>query len=158
MNNVLTTPRELKEVANIYHKCINLDGLKFLKSPSLKYALYNLNLFEAFNKRNESLKTEVQKLREKLKNYQGDKINTNKEIIMLNDIYDKLITFERQAKDVFNFYSAYLGKIAKKYDTIKDDTVKNIYYSTINKFIIILNNINHNFYLIVYNFLRNFPN
>ena len=143
MNNVLTTPRELEEVANIYHKCINLDGLKFLKSPSLKYALYNLNLFEAFNKRNESLKTEVQKLREKLKNYQGDKIDTNKEIIMLNDI---------------NFYSAYLGKIAKKYDTIKDDTVKNIYYSTINKFIIILNNINHNLYLIVYNFLRNFRN
>ena len=77
---------------------------------------------------------------------------------MLNDIYDKLITFERQAKDVFNFYSAYLGKIAKKYDTIKDDTVKNIYYSTINKFIIILNNINHNFYLIVYNFRRDFRN
>ena len=36
LNNVLNTPKELKEVANIYHKCINLDGLKFLKSPSLK--------------------------------------------------------------------------------------------------------------------------
>ena len=128
LNNVLTTPRELKEVANIYHKCINLDGLKFLKSPSLKYSLYNLNLFEAFNKRNENLKTDVQKLKEKFKNYKGDKINTNKEIIMLNDIYDKLITFERQAKDVYNFYLTYLGKIAKKYDTIKEDTVKNIYY------------------------------
>ena len=39
LNKVLDTPDELKDVANIYYKCINLNGIESLKSPSLKYGL-----------------------------------------------------------------------------------------------------------------------
>ena len=78
LRKVLDTPDELKDVANIYYKCINLNGIKTLKSPSLKYGLYHIHLFETFTKRRERLKAEIEKLKEKLKNYKGDKIDINK--------------------------------------------------------------------------------
>ena len=127
---VLDIPDELKDVANIYKNCINLNGIKLLKSPSLKYGLYYLHLFEAFTKRRERLKTEIEKLKEKLKNYKGDKIDINKEMIRLNDISSKLETFGKEAKELFDIDLTYLGKVAKKYDTIKDDTVKSIYVNS----------------------------
>ena len=127
---VLDIPDELKDVANIYYKCINLNGIESLKSPSLKYGLYNLHLFEAFNIRRERLKTEIEKLKEKLKNYKGDKIDINKEMIRLDDISSKLETFGKEAKESFDFYCKYLGKTAKKYDTIIDEKVKNIYINS----------------------------
>ena len=37
LRKVLDTPDELKDAANIYYKCINLHGIKLLKSPSLKF-------------------------------------------------------------------------------------------------------------------------
>ena len=43
LRKVLDTHDELKDVANIYYKCINLNGIESLKSPSLKYSLYNLH-------------------------------------------------------------------------------------------------------------------
>ena len=127
---VLDIPDELKDAANIYKNCINLNGIKLLKSPSLKYGLYYLHLFEAFTKRRERLKTEIEKLKEKLKNYKGDKIDINKEMIRLNDISSKLEVFGKEAKELFDFELTYLGKVAKKYDTIKDDTVKSIYVNS----------------------------
>jgi len=127
---VLDIPDELKDAANIYKNCINLNGIKLLKSPSLKYGLYYLHLFEAFTKRRERLKTEIEKLKEKLKNYKGDKIDINKEMIRLNDISSKLETFGKEAKELFDIDLTYLGKVAKKYDTIKDDTVKSIYVNS----------------------------
>ena len=77
LRKVLDTHDELKDVANIYYKCINLMASN-LKSPSLKYGLYNLHLFEAFNIRRERLKTEIDKLKERLKNYKGNKLDINK--------------------------------------------------------------------------------
>ena len=133
---VLDIPDELKDVANIYKNCINLNGIKLLKSPSLKYGLYYLHLFEAFTKRRERLKTEIEKLKEKLKNYKGDKIDINKEMIRLDDISSKLETFGKEAKELFDFDLTYLGKVAKKYDTIKDDTVKSIYVNSSEEVII----------------------
>ena len=127
---VLDIPDELKDAANIYKNCINLNGIKLLKSPSLKYGLYYLHLFEAFTKRRERLKTEIEKLKEKLKNYKGDKIDINKEMIRLDDISSKLETLGKEAKELFDFDLTYLGKVAKKYDTIKDDTVKSIYVNS----------------------------
>ena len=127
---VLDIPDELKDAANIYKNCINLNGIKLLKSPSLKYGLYYLHLFEVFTKRRERLKTEIEKLKEKLKNYKGDKIDINKEMIRLNDISSKLETFGKEAKELFDFELTYLGKVAKKYDTIKDDTIKSIYINS----------------------------
>ena len=127
---VLDIPDELKDAANIYKNCINLNGIKLLKSPSLKYGLYYLHLFEAFTERRKRLKTEIEKLKEKLKNYKGDKIDINKEMIRLDDISSKLETFGKEAKELFDFDLTYLGKVAKKYDTIKDDTVKSIYVNS----------------------------
>ena len=127
---VLDIPDELKDAANIYKNCINLNGIKLLKSPSLKYGLYYLHLFEAFTKRRKRLKTEIEKLKEKLKNYKGDKIDINKEMIRLDDISSKLEAFGKEAKEFFDFDLTYLGKVAKKYDTIKDDTVKSIYVNS----------------------------
>ena len=127
---VLDIPDELKDAANIYKNCINLNGIKLLKSPSLKYGLYYLHLFEAFTKRRERLKTEIEKLKEKLKNYKGDKIDINKEMIRLDDISSKLEILGKEAKEFFDFELTYLGKVAKKYDTIKDDTVKSIYVNS----------------------------
>ena len=130
LRKVLDTPDELKDVANIYYKCINLNGIKTLKSPSLKYGLYHMHLFETFTKRRERLKAEIEKLKEKLKNYKGDKIDINKEMIRLDDISSKLETLGKEAKELFDFDLTYLGKVAKKYDTIKDDTVKSIYVNS----------------------------
>ena len=126
LSKVLDTPDELKDVANIYYKCINLNGIKTLKSPSLKYGLYHMHLFETFTKRRERLKAEI----EKLKNYKGDKIDINKEMIRLDDISSKLETFGKESNETFDFDCKYLGKLAKKYDTIIDDTVKSIYVNS----------------------------
>ena len=130
LRKVLDTPDELKDAANIYYKCINLNGIKSLKSPSLKYGLYHMHLFETFTKRREHLKNDIEKLKEKLKNYKDDKIDINKEMIRLDDISSKLETFGKEAKEFYDFELTYLGKVAKKYDTIKDDTVKSIYVNS----------------------------
>ena len=130
LRKVLDTHDELKDVANIYYKCINLNGIKTLKSPSLKYGLYHMHLFETFTKRRERLKAEIEKLKEKLKNYKGDKIDINKEMIRLDDISSKLEILGKEAKEFYDFDLTYLGKVAKKYDTIKDDTVKSIYVNS----------------------------
>ena len=130
LRKVLDTPDELKDAANIYYKCINLNGIKSLKSPSLKYGLYHMHLFGAFTKRRERLKAEIEKLKEKLKNYKGDKIDINKEMIRLDDISSKLEILGKEAKEFYDFELTYLGKVAKKYDTIKDDTVKSIYVNS----------------------------
>ena len=127
LSKVLETPDELKDAANIYYNCINLNGIETLKSPSLKYSLYSLHLFEAFKIRNERLKTEIEKLKERLKNYKGNKLDINKEMIRLDEISSKLETFGKEAKESFDFYCKYLGKTAKKYDTIIDEKAKNIY-------------------------------
>ena len=130
LSKVLDTPDELKDAANIYYKCINLNGIEELKSPSLKYSLYNWNLFEAFNFRRERLKTEIEKLKERLKNYKGDKLDINKEMIRLDDISSKLETFGKESNETFDFYCKYSGKLAKKYDTKIDDTVKSVYVNS----------------------------
>ena len=130
LSKVLDIPDELKDAANIYYKCINLNGIESLKSPSLKYSLYSLHLFKTFNIRRERLKTEIEKLKERLKNYKGNKLDINKEMIRLDEISSKLETFGKEAKESFDFYCKYLGKTAKKYDTIIDDTIKSIYINS----------------------------
>ena len=152
LRKVLDTPDELKDVANIYYKCINLNGIKTLKSPSLKYGLYHMHLFETFTKRRERLKAEIEKLKEKLKNYKGDKIDINKEMIRLDDISSKLEILGKEAKEFYDFELTYLGKVAKKYDTIKDDTVKSIYVNSSEEVVIsrIKYYINYEKYFLIY--------
>ena len=149
LRKVLDTPDELKDVANIYYKCINLNGIKTLKSPSLKYGLYHMHLFETFTKRRERLKAEI----EKLKNYKGDKIDINKEMIRLDDISSKLEILGKEAKEFYDFELTYLGKVAKKYDTIKDDTIKSIYVNSSEEVVIsrIKYYISYEKYFLIYN-------
>ena len=153
LRKVLDTPDELKDVANIYYKCINLNGIKTLKSPSLKYGLYHMHLFETFTKRRERLKAEIEKLKEKLKNYKGDKIDINKEMIRLDDISSKLEILGKEAKEAYDFDLTYLGKVAKKYDTIKDDTVKSIYVNSSEEVVIsrIKYYLSYEKYFLIYN-------
>ena len=148
LRKVLDTPDELKDAANIYYKCINLNGIKSLKSPSLKYGLYHMHLFETFTKRRERLKAEI----EKLKNYKGDKIDINKEMIRLDDISSKLEILGKEAKEFYDFELTYLGKVAKKYDTIKDDTIKSIYVNSSEEVVIsrIKYYINYEKYFLIY--------
>ena len=152
LRKVLDTPDELKDAANIYYKCINLNGIKSLKSPSLKYGLYHMHLFETFTKRRERLKAEIEKLKEKLKNYKGDKIDINKEMIRLDDISSKLEILGKEAKEFYDFDLTYLGKVAKKYDTIKDDTIKSIYVNSSEEVVIsrIKYYINYEQYFLIY--------
>ena len=152
LRKVLDTPDELKDAANIYYKCINLNGIKSLKSPSLKYGLYHMHLFETFTKRRERLKAEIEKLKEKLKNYKGDKIDINKEMIRLDDISSKLEILGKEAKEFYDFELTYLGKVAKKYDTIKDDTIKSIYVNSSEEVVIsrIKYYINYEKYFLIY--------
>ena len=130
LRKVLDTPDELKDAANIYYKCINLNGIKSLKSPSLKYGLYHMHLFQTFTKRRERLEDEIEKLKEKLKNYKGDKIDINKEMIRLDDISSKLEILGKETKELYDFDVAYLGRVAYKYDMIKDDTIKSVYINS----------------------------
>ena len=67
LGKVLNTYEELHEATLIYNNCINLDNLKFLVSPLLKYALYNFNLFEAFKGRLKSLSNDTENLKKDLK-------------------------------------------------------------------------------------------
>ena len=44
----LNTYKELKESVQIYYNCINLRNANLFLSPTLKYALYNKKLNNAF--------------------------------------------------------------------------------------------------------------
>ena len=127
LNKVLDTYEELKESAQLYYDCINLDNIKFLISPSLKYALYNFNLFEAFKKRINSINIEVEKLKKSIKNYKGTKINPNEEMKTLDEILNKLMAIKKEANDDYHFYTVYLAETAKEYDVSKNDDSKRVY-------------------------------
>ena len=127
LNKAFNTYGELRESAQIYCDCINIDNIKFLESPSLKYALYNLNLFEAFQKRIKSISIDVEKLKKRLKNYKGTKVNPIEEMKALDEILNKLLAIKKEANEEYDFYKVYLVKIAKKFDTLKNDNSKRVY-------------------------------
>ena len=79
LNKILNTYEELKEVALVYNNSINLENIKYLASPSLKYALYNLNLFEVFDARLKTIKLDIENIKKNLKNYKGKEIKINEE-------------------------------------------------------------------------------
>ena len=127
LNKAFNTYKELRESAQIYYACINIDNIKFLESPSLKYALYNLNLFEAFKKRIKSISIDVEELKKRLKNYKGTKVNPIEEMKALDEILNKLLAIKKEANEEYDFYKVYLVKIAKKFDTLKNDNSKRVY-------------------------------
>ena len=66
LNKVLNTYEDLKEIAQFYYNWITLDNIKIVKSPSLKYAFYNMNLLKAFLERINIMNTDIEKLKESL--------------------------------------------------------------------------------------------
>ena len=124
---VLNTHEELKENAKLYYNCINLDNIKFLDSPLLKYALYNLNLFQAFKKRIKYFNIDIEEVKGCLQNYKGKKINPKEEMKSLDEILNRLLAIEKEAKDEYDFYAIYLVELAKKFNILKDDISKRVY-------------------------------
>ncbi len=130
LSKPLKTYGELEETSQLYYNCVNVDEINKLEHLSLKYCLWNLNLLEVFKSRTKSMNTDIEKLKENIKNYKGTKIDTNKEMEKLDEIYAKLIAMEKEATDECYYYCDYLGRAAKKYDTLNDDIVKNVYLGT----------------------------
>ena len=136
LRKALDTYDELEEEAQLYYNCLNLDKLKLLHSPSLKYALYNANLFEHFENRIEIMNINIEKIRENLKKYKGKKIEVNEEMKKIDNISNRLIIIKKEAEKVCNIYEEYLARIAKKYDVLKNDMVKRIYIKSSEEIII----------------------
>ncbi len=136
LRNTLNTYAELKECAQIYYKCLNLDAIKLLDSPSLKYALFNLNLYEAFKDRIKSLNLVIEKLRQNLKNYKGKKIDSIEELKKLDEISHNLIAIEKQSQVDYDFYKEYLTGVAGTFDSSRDNATKSIYIKSSEEIII----------------------
>ena len=127
LNKILNTYEELKEVALVYNNSINLENIKYLVSPSLKYVLYNLNLFEVFDARLKTIKFDIENIKKNLKNYKGKEIKINEENKRLDEASEMLRKFEREAKDAYDFYKVYLAKVAKKYDELNNILSEKVY-------------------------------
>lgn len=50
MNNTSTNIEELRKAEELYKSCLIIteEDLKYIEHPSLKYAIYSLNIYEAF--------------------------------------------------------------------------------------------------------------
>ena len=127
LNKILNTYEELKEVALLYNNSINLKDIKYLVSPSLKYALYNLNLFEIFEARLKSIRTDIENIIKNLKNYKGREIDVIEENKRLDEASEMIRKFESEANDAYDFYRVYLAKVTKKYDDLNDISSKKVY-------------------------------
>ena len=164
LNKILNTYEELKEVALVYNNSINLENIKYLASPSLKYALYNLNLFEVFDARLKTIKFDIENIKKNLKNYKGKEIKINEENKRLDEASEMLRKFEREAKDAYDFYKVYLAKVAKKYDELNNILSEKVYVKSSEE--IIFSRIKYYLscekYFLIYNdtitLLRNFFN
>ena len=128
MNNMSTNIEELREAEDLYRSCLFVteEELKLLEHPSLKYAMYSINIYETFQTRIETMITTIKEMKEKLNN----ELDTTKEIEKLDEFINKLNIFKKESKDFFFYYKDYLGRAAKKADTINNDIAKNVYVKT----------------------------
>ena len=126
---IINTYEELKEAAEIYNKCLfaSEEKIKKIKFPSLKYFIYFLQLFRAFTDRINQIKSNIREIKEKLKDIEGNKID---ELKKLDTIMNKLVSFEKEAKDGYEYYKKYLIKTARESDDLGNETAKNIYIET----------------------------
>ena len=58
--------------------------------------LYNLNLIQNFSGQNKYINTNIEKLKQNLKNYKGKKINATEEMEKLDEIFKRLIVIEKE--------------------------------------------------------------
>ena len=153
LKKILNTYEELKEVALLYYNSINLKDIEYLVSPSLKYALFHLNLFEVFKARLRSIIIEIENTKKNLKHYNGKEIDIKQENKKLDEACKMLIKFKNEAKDSYEFYKDYLAKVAKKYDVLNNIPSKTVYIKSSEE--IILSRIKYYFacekYFIIFN-------
>ena len=127
--NMKTNIIELKEAEELYNNCfiITKEELERLSYPSLRYTLYSFNIKEAFRERVEQIIKVIEKIKEKLINYESKELDSNKEQKKLDEYIEKLNLFKKESEGIYLFNKEYLINIAKKADTIKNDIAKNIH-------------------------------
>ena len=70
---------------------------------------------------------QIEKIKENIKEYKGKKIDAFKEMKKLDEISNNLKAIKKEANDGYEFYRVYLGKVAKEFDDLKDETTKSAY-------------------------------
>ena len=121
---------ELNDKRCIYNNCFTLDNRVKNDYPSLKYANYHMNFFNAFHNDLIALKRDAKKLLVQLNNYKGDKINTPQEKEKINKIISELIEINKNEDNEYEYYDKFLAVIAKNYDTFKTKESEDIYKNT----------------------------
>ena len=122
----------MEEAEEIYEKCFyaNEQELKDIKHPSLKYIIYSWKLIDAFKERINQIKADIIEIKEKLKNYKGDKIEVINENNKLDEYMNKLFQYEKEIDQTYNYFEDYLITTAKRFDVLKNETVKKVYIKT----------------------------
>ena len=126
---IFQTTEDMKEIEDEYKKCLTIENNGDIRFPSLKYAFYNMNLKKAFLKKIKLLKTNVETIQKSLTNNNKISVDSIKGMEQLNDIKDKLIKFEKEAIDNYEYNCDYLVTLAKRRDTLKTPIADKIYVS-----------------------------
>ena len=88
-----------------------------------------MNLKKAFLKKIKLIKTNVETIQKSLTNNNKISVDSIKGMEQLNDIKDKLIKFEKEAIDNYEYNCDYLVTLAKRRDTLKTPIADKIYVS-----------------------------
>ena len=87
-----------------------------------------LQLFQAFTNRISQIKSNIKEIEEKLKDFKGNgKIDW---LEKLDKIMNQLVSFEKEAKERYEYYRIYLINIARESDNLGNETSKNVYIKT----------------------------
>ena len=132
MNTMSTNIEELREAEELYKNCLIVteEELKYLAHPSLKYAVYSFNIYQAFQARIEKMITSIKDIKKKLNKNINNELDITKEKEKLDEFINKLNIFKKESEELFCSYDVYLVKVAKSANTIKNDIAKNIYIKT----------------------------
>ena len=132
MNNMSTNIEELREAEELYKNCLIVteEELKYIENPSLKYAVYSFNIYQAFQDRIEKMITSIKDIKTKLNKNINNELDITKEKEKLDEFINKLNIFKKESEELFCSYDVYLVKVAKSANTIKNDIAKNIYIKT----------------------------
>ena len=156
IRNVFGNFKELKEVEEIYINCLDAKDEDYKVTqqyPSLNYTIYTMHFFVSFKRRIYILVDDITKLKKKLKDYKKGKVNTNKELENLDENINKLVSFDKEATKIYEYYVLYMTNLAREYDKLKNDTAKKIYINTSEEIILlqIKNYLKYEKYILIVN-------
>lgn len=118
---------DLKEIEEEYNSCLTLKNNGNMRSPSLKYAYYNLNLKRLFMKKIKIIQINIDKIQKSMLNNKEKCTDNIEETVLLNDIKMKLISFENEAREKYDFNNDYLINLAKRVDKLKNPIADSVY-------------------------------